>query len=94
MIIISSIYRRPLKDRELVQEHLEFVQRSLDDGTFVAAGPRPGAIGGVVVTRGLSEEELRTLMRQDPFVRAGVVDDYEYLPFRASKASINDLIES
>lgn len=94
MIVITSTYTRSLEDQDLVKEHLEFVQRYVDDGVFVAAGPRLGATGGVVVTRGLSEDELRSLMRRDPFVRAGLVADYEYLPFRATMSSLSDLVES
>ncbi|MFJ6263265.1 YciI family protein [Rhodococcus erythropolis] len=95
MIVAHSTYTRSLADEDkgLITRHLAFVKQGFDDGTFVAAGPRPSSIGGVVVTRGLSEDELRTLMRQDPFVRAGLVDEYEMLPFHVSMASFDDLDE-
>lgn len=95
MIVAHSTYTRPLSDQDksLVAEHLAFIKQGFDDGTFVAAGPRPSSVGGVVIARGLSEEQLRTLMHRDPFVRAGLVHDYQMLSFHASMASLDDLKE-
>lgn len=95
MIVAHSTYTRLLgvQDKSLVAKHLAFIKQGFDDGTFVAAGPRPSSIGGVVVARGLSEEQLRTLMHRDPFVRAGLVDEYQMLSFHVSMASLDDLNE-
>lgn len=94
MFVISSTYTRPLDDRKVVEEHLAFIKQSFDEGLFIAAGGRPAGVGGVIVARGDSEEELRSLMRQDPFVREGYVAEYEFLPFRASMAAYDELVEA
>lgn len=95
MIVSYSTYSRPLADEDkgLVAEHLAFIKQGFDDGTFVAAGARQSSIGGVVLARGVSEDDLRTLMQQDPFVRVGLVDEYVMLPFDVSMTSIKALEE-
>lgn len=94
MFVITSTYARPLDDKTLVAEHLDFVKQGFSSGHFVAAGGKPGGTGGVVIARGASEEELRALMQTDPFVREGVVTEYDFTPFRASMAAYDDLIET
>jgi uncharacterized protein YciI len=94
MFVISSTYARPLDDKALVTEHLEFIKQCFASGLFVAAGGRPGSVGGVIIARGTSEDELRGVMQKDPFVREGVVTDYHFMAFRSSMAAYDDLIES
>jgi uncharacterized protein YciI len=93
VFVISSAYARPLDDKELIAEHIAFVEARYQDGTFIASGPRPSFVGGVIVAHGDDETALRAVMAQDPFIREGVVSDYDYLEFRASKASHPDLVE-
>ncbi len=94
MFIISSTYTRPpLDNRDLLAEHKVFVEAGYTDGHFVASGPRASFSGGVIIARGTSEVELRSLMSKDPFIREGVVNDYDYLAFRSTMASHTDLIE-
>ncbi|KZF13211.1 hypothetical protein A2J03_15085 [Rhodococcus sp. EPR-157] len=96
MIVAYSTYSRPLadEDKSLVAEHLAFIKQGFDDGTFVAAGARQSSVGGVVLARGVSEDDLRALMQQDPFVRAGLVDEYKMMTFAVSMASIDELAEN
>lgn len=95
MIVAHSTYSRRLadEDKSLITEHLAFIKQGFDDGTFVAAGPRQSSIGGVIVARGVSEDDLRALMQQDPFVRAGLVGEYEMMTFAVSMASVDGLLE-
>lgn len=41
-------------------------------GPFVAKGGVPGALGGMSIFRANSEAEVRRIMADDPFIRAGV----------------------
>lgn len=94
MFVISSNYTRPLDDKQLVAEHIAFVESCYQDGTFIASGPKPSFTGGVIVARGDDEGTVRAVMALDPFLREGIVTDYEYVQFRASKASYPDLLEA
>jgi len=94
MFVIASTYTRPFsRDEPVVSEHLAFVDRCYDDGKFVASGPRQPFTGGLIIAHGDSEDQVRALMQEDPFVRVGVAH-YEFMHFRPSKAIHPDLIES
>lgn len=93
MFIISSTYSRPPTDPALVTEHLAFLDRWYGDGLFVASGPRPERVGGLIIARGDDEGELRAVMEQDPFVREGVVAEYDFLQFHSSRSIHDDLVE-
>jgi uncharacterized protein YciI len=93
MFVVSSTYSRPLDDSQLVAEHIAFVEANYQGGLFVASGPKPSFTGGVIVTRGHDEAALRATMALDPFIREGIVTDYEYVQFRASKATYPELVE-
>ncbi|MBI3225443.1 MAG: hypothetical protein HYZ39_10330 [Mycolicibacterium cosmeticum] len=94
MFVILSKYTRPLEDQQLVAEHIAFVESMYKSGTFIASGPRSPFTGGVIVARGDNEAALRESMSRDPFIREGIVTDYDYVQFRASKAMHSDLIET
>lgn len=57
--------------------HAEFVDRLVDEGTFILGGPFSDNSGSMSIYEGLSADEVRALMEEDPFVRNGVfvVDD-------------------
>ena len=94
MFVIASTYTRPISREEaVVAEHLAFVDRCYHEGKFVASGPRQPFTGGLIIAHGDSEDEVRALMQEDPFVRDGV-SQYEFMHFRCSKAIHSDLVES
>jgi len=93
MFVIASTYTRPISREEaVVAEHLAFVDRCYGNGQFVASGPREPFTGGLIIAHGDSEDRVRALMQDDPFVREGVAD-YEFMHFRPSKAIHPDLVE-
>ncbi|WP_433028243.1 YciI family protein [Actinomycetospora sp. CA-053990] len=93
MFVVVSAYNRAFGRGEPVRsEHLEFVKSCHDDGLFVASGPRRPAVGGLIIARGDDEQELRTLMLKDPFVRDGIAS-YEFFGFRPSRAVGPELAE-
>ncbi|CDZ87091.1 YciI family protein [Rhodococcus ruber] len=94
MFVIASTYTRPFsRDEAVVAEHLAFVDRCYEDGYFVASGPRQPFTGGLIIAHGDSEDQVRALMQEDPFVRDGVAH-YEFMHSRPSKAIHPDLVES
>lgn len=87
------------KDREDALEarksarpaHLERVQRLVDEGRILLAGPRPaidspdpgpaGFDGSLIVAEFESLEEARAWADADPYVQAGVYESVEVTPF-------------
>ncbi|MGF0131373.1 YciI family protein [Dietzia cinnamea] len=93
MFIITSRYLKSFEmDDPTLREHLEFVNKHYDDGTFVAFGSRKPRVGGLIIARGTDGDEMRALMKDDPFVREGIAE-YEFQECQLSKATHPDLVE-
>jgi uncharacterized protein YciI len=52
--------------------HAEFVDRLVDEGKFILGGPFSDNSGSMSVYEGMSADEVRALMEEDPFVKNGV----------------------
>ncbi|WP_288831126.1 YciI family protein [uncultured Paraburkholderia sp.] len=63
---------------ELLPAHLEWAVRAEQRGELFASGPfaapgaAPGTAGGMTILRAVSEDEARSILAVDPFVREGV----------------------
>ena len=64
-------------------EHFEYLNRALDDGKLILAGPCEDGEFGIVVFRAASENEALEFMQSDPAVRHGLMTA-ELHPFRVS----------
>ena len=65
-------------------EHFGYLQRLLDEGTLVLAGPTTGAKNtGINVFEAPDEEAARAIMEADPAIARGVCTG-ELRPFRVS----------
>ena len=53
-------------------EHADFVDRLVDEGTFVMGGPRSDHRGSYVVLENVDAAEARRILEDDPFVENGV----------------------
>lgn len=66
-----------LADGSRISEHLEghkrWLQRGFDDTVFFLTGGIPQQGGGAILAAGLSAEDLRARLDDDPFVAQGVV---------------------
>lgn len=65
--------------------HKAWLKRGFDDGVFVLAGSLQPSAGGAILASGISPEELRSRIAQDPFVAEDVVHA-EMFEIEASKA--------
>jgi uncharacterized protein YciI len=72
-------------EREVVQEHGDWLQARYAEGRVVFAGRCYDGPFGLVVLDAGNEQEARRLMEQDPSVRAGVqrADLYPFTTFLA-----------
>jgi uncharacterized protein YciI len=64
--------------------HFERLQRLLEEGTLIMAGPTLGPVNtGIAVIEGPDEDAARRLMEEDPAISSGVARG-ELRPFRVS----------
>ena len=71
------------EDEERLEEHFEYLQRALEQGMLILAGPCLDGEFGVVVSRATSEQAAVEFMEGDPAVKHGLMAA-ELFPFRVS----------
>jgi len=65
-------------------EHVELLQRRLDEGSLILAGPTLGSVNtGICVFEAPDEDAARAYMEEDPTIASGIARG-ELRPFRAS----------
>jgi hypothetical protein len=72
--------------------HLERVQKLVDEGRLLTAGPLPaidsvdpgpaGFVGSVLIVDFESQEEARAWAEADPYVEAGVYREVQVFPYK------------
>ena len=62
----------PPEDQPGWEEHAEFIDELIAQGTFVMGGPFADHSGSLTLLEGVDEEEARELVSGDPFVANGV----------------------
>ena len=71
-------------EKQVWGEHAQRLQRMLDEGVLILAGPTLGTINtGVAVIEAADEETARRIMTEDPTIASGIARG-ELRPFRAS----------
>lgn len=84
MFVLISRFQRPIDEVNLsFALHSAWVQRQYESGRFLVSGPREPTIGGIIVTRASSEQELREVLTTDPYQQRGLVE-YEIFAFEAT----------
>lgn len=70
LFIVDLNYIAPLKlvDRYM-KEHMAFIQLCYEKKIFIASGRKQPRTGGIIIARGLTLEQLNTLIEQDPFIK-------------------------
>jgi uncharacterized protein len=63
-------------------DHLAYLRSLHDAGTVVLAGPVGDGAGAMVVLNVSSEEEARTVVKNDPYTAAGVGADHVLRPWK------------
>jgi len=75
-VILLTIVRPELLCEDLVRAHVAHLKRIEERGHLELCGPFADKRGGIVILRGVTEEDARTLAEADPFVSSGA-DRYE-----------------
>lgn len=84
MFVLISRFQKPLEEvNHFLVPHSEWVQRHYESGRFLVSGRREPPIGGVIVARASSEQELREVLTTDPLQQMGLAE-YEIFAFGAT----------
>lgn len=87
MFIINLTYKVPLEEiDQLLDDHVDFLNKQYDAGVFIASGRKVPRTGGIILSNTISKTELEAIIEQDPF-RKHEVADYELIEFVPSKTS-------
>ncbi|KJK22402.1 hypothetical protein UB46_21760 [Burkholderiaceae bacterium 16] len=75
LYLILLRYRAPLEelDRHLAA-HRDFLHRHYAAGHFLLSGRQEPRVGGAILARGTSREEVAGWLAEDPFHREGLAD--------------------
>ena len=69
---------------EIVTEHRAFLQTGYDAGRLLFSGPQTPRVGGIVVARAESLEEIQQFFKDDPYQKKGVAS-YRFIEFSPVK---------
>lgn len=73
------------EERDIMKRHVAYWKEWLDEGIVLVYGPvfDPAGTYGIGIVAVETEEQLQSLMKNDP---AGKINKYEYYPMRAVTA--------
>lgn len=75
MFLIISSYVVPATQVDPHRaQHSEWVQKYIQSGDFIIAGPRRGKIGGVILSRSMDKDRLMCILAEDSFVMEDLVE--------------------
>jgi len=80
---LSLVDDASAEEEERLGEHFEYLQRALEEGMLILAGPCLDGEFGVVVFRAPTEQAAVEFMEGDPAVKQGLMTA-ELFPFRVS----------
>jgi len=61
-----------VREQSRWDEHAEFIDALIEDGTFVMGGPFADNSGSLSLLEGVTVDEAREIIARDPFVENGV----------------------
>ncbi|OPH51171.1 hypothetical protein BC351_35565 [Paenibacillus ferrarius] len=79
-----------LINQRFISEHIAYVRQMFNQGKIVLAGPFLDSSGGAIVMDVGSEEEVRTLIENDPFVTNGIFD-FQIKPWKKFFSKFEDI---
>ena len=84
-IVLLKFSDNKSQSSEFMEGHNQWIKRGFEDGVFLLAGSLQSGIGGTVIAKGLTLEELQDRVNEDPFVTQNIVTS-EILEISLKKA--------
>ena len=79
--VIELIYKAPIEKIQKVRpKHRDFIQKLCDEGIMLLAGTQVPGIGGVLIARADSMEEIAEILSNDPYQQENLAH-YQYIEF-------------
>ncbi|ORF01503.1 hypothetical protein BGI05_08190 [Snodgrassella alvi] len=89
MIIVTFKFKKPLEELlAKFEEHNKFLDEYFAKNKFIASGPLDNKTGAIIIVMSDSIEEVKNIMKSDPFCIYDLVD-LEFTLFQAAKISPN-----
>lgn len=83
--LVDIQYTAPIeKIDEILPKHRAFLQIGYDQGYLLCSGPKNPRVGGVIIARAESEEELRKFFLLDPYQQQNAAQ-YIFIEFNPVK---------
>ncbi len=81
MFIVNITYIKTLEEIDsYIPAHIEYLEAQYAKGNFIASGRKVPREGGVILSKMDSKVELKKVLAEDPFKKAGVAK-YEIIEF-------------
>ena len=88
MFVVLLHYVQPLTVvKKYLEEHRKFLDTHYAAGHFLASGAQVPRIGGVILVKNLSREELDVVLNEDPFYREQLAT-YQVIEFSPTKYAV------
>lgn len=87
MFIVSLTYIKPLDEVDkYLSEHVNYLIEQYKKGNFIASGRKVPRIGGIILSKLSSREELQAVLKKDPFNKESLAtyDIQEFIPSMTS----------
>lgn len=85
MYILLLKYVKPLEQvDQLLEGHIEYLDKNYKDSKFIFSGRRNPRVGGVILADVDSESEVKQIISEDPFLIHRVAE-YEIIEFTPTK---------
>jgi uncharacterized protein YciI len=83
--VIQSTFIIPFEQfGDTVVEHRSFLQKGYDQGWILCSGPQSPKVGGVIVARAPSLEDIQAFFADDPYQVKGLAQ-YRFVEFEPVK---------
>lgn len=81
MFVAISVYLKPLEELDrFAAAHGAWIMKHYASGRILGSGRRVPPVGGVILARGESLEEIQAILAEDPFSQNGLAK-YELFEF-------------
>ena len=93
--VVEIDYKAPLeKIEEIRQEHRDYLKTGYEKKIILLSGPQVPRIGGIIIARGDSMEDIAEFFSKDPYQVKGLAE-YHYIEFKAANYQefLNNWIE-
>jgi uncharacterized protein YciI len=86
--IIQSTFTVPFEQLgERVAEHRSYLQKGYDKGWILCSGPQSPKVGGVIVARAPSLQDIQAFFAEDPYAIKGLAQ-YRFVEFEPLKRQL------